>query len=94
MLALKTNPAAIILDIFMPEMDGWELLGTLKANEELKACPVILLTVSDDVQRGRSLGAAGHLMKPIDREALLRMLDKCCGQRRGDAASDPVAMAS
>jgi signal transduction histidine kinase/CheY-like chemotaxis protein len=94
MLALKTNPAAIILDIFMPEMDGWELLSTLKANEELKACPVILLTVSDDVQRGRVLGAAGHLMKPIDRESLLRMLEKCCGQTGGGEASGSLAMAS
>jgi signal transduction histidine kinase/ActR/RegA family two-component response regulator len=80
MLAWRAKPAAIILDVFMPEMDGWEVLSTLKADEELKACPVILLTVDDDVQKGRTLGAAGHLSKPINRDALLRMLEKCCGQ--------------
>ena len=78
MLALKTRPAAIILDVFMPEMDGWAVLSALKADEQLKTCPVVLLTVSDDVQQGRALGAAGHLMKPINRDALLRMLEQCC----------------
>ncbi len=64
--------------MFMPEMDGWEVLSALKADEELKACPVVLLTVSDDVQSGRALGAAGHLMKPINRDVLLRTLERCC----------------
>ena len=78
MLALRTKPAAILLDVFMPEMDGWEVLSALKADEQLKTCPVVLLTVSDDVQKGRALGAAGHLMKPINRDALLRTLEQCC----------------
>jgi CheY-like chemotaxis protein len=78
MLAWRTKPQAILLDVFMPEMDGWEVLGALKADEELKACPVVLLTVNDDVQKGRALGASGHLMKPINRDALLRALERCC----------------
>ena len=78
MLALRIKPAAIILDVFMPEMDGWEVLSALKADEQLKTCPVVLLTVSDDVQKGRALGAAAHLMKPINRDALLRTLEQCC----------------
>jgi CheY-like chemotaxis protein len=80
LLAWRTKPAAIILDVFMPEMDGWDVLATLKADEELKSCPVVLLTVSDDVQKGRALGAVGHLTKPIDREALLRILERCCAR--------------
>jgi len=83
MAAWKTKPQAIILDVFMPEMDGWEVLSTLKADEELKACPVLLLTVSDEVQKGRALGAAGHLTKPINRDVLLRTLERCCGLNRG-----------
>ena len=78
MLALKTRPAAIILDVFMPEMDGWAVLSALKADEQLKTCPVVLLTVSDDAQKGRALGAAGHLLKPINRDALLHTLEQCC----------------
>jgi CheY-like chemotaxis protein len=83
MAAWKTKPQAIILDVFMPEMDGWEVLATLKADEELKSCPVLLLTVSDEVQKGRALGAAGHLMKPINRDVLLRALERCCALGRG-----------
>jgi signal transduction histidine kinase/ActR/RegA family two-component response regulator len=78
MIARKCQPAAIILDVMMPDLDGWEVLRTLKAHETLFACPVILLTVSDDVQSGRALGASGHLMKPVDREPLLRMLAQVC----------------
>ena len=77
MVAWRTKPQAILLDVFMPEMDGWEVLSALKADEELKACPVVLLTVSDDIQKGRELGAAGHLMKPINRDVLLRTLERC-----------------
>jgi len=78
MAAWRIKPQAIILDVFMPEMDGWEVLSALKADEELKTCPVVLLTVSDDIQSGRALGAAGHLMKPINRDVLLRTLERCC----------------
>ena len=95
MLAWRIKPSAIILDVFMPEMDGWDVLGTLKADEELKTCPVILLTVSDDVQKGRALGAAGHLTKPINRDALLRMLERCGaqGQRQDEGPEYESALA-
>jgi signal transduction histidine kinase/CheY-like chemotaxis protein len=75
-LAAERNPGLIILDIFMPEMDGWETLRHLKANEALRKCPVMLLTVSDDLQKGRAAGAAAHLVKPVDRDALLRTVRK------------------
>jgi signal transduction histidine kinase/ActR/RegA family two-component response regulator len=95
-LAWTEKPAAIILDVFMPDMEGWDVLSALKADEETCACPVILLTVSDDVQKGRSLGAAGHLMKPINREALLRLLEQCCHAtpQQGQHEQRPVALAS
>ena len=82
MVAWRTKPQAILLDVFMAEMDGWEVLGALKADEELKTCPVVLLTVSDDFQKGRELGASAHLMKPINRDALLRALERCCAPNR------------
>jgi CheY-like chemotaxis protein len=94
-LAWTAKPDAIILDIFMPEMEGWDVLSALKADEETCACPVILLTVSDEVQKGRSLGAAGHLQKPINREALLRLLEECCARVAHDGQCEsPVALAS
>jgi signal transduction histidine kinase/CheY-like chemotaxis protein len=75
-LARDLRPNAIILDVWMPELDGWQVLGVLKKNPQLARCPVIMLTVDDDVERGRALGAADHLMKPVEREALLRALER------------------
>jgi signal transduction histidine kinase/ActR/RegA family two-component response regulator len=77
-IARKRQPAAIILDVMMPDMNGWDVLRTLKAHETLSVCPVILLTISDDIQAGRALGASGHLVKPVDRGPLLRMLAHVC----------------
>jgi signal transduction histidine kinase/ActR/RegA family two-component response regulator len=73
-LAWNERPAAIILDIEMPGLSGWDLLLTLKADDELRDCPVILVTSNDDVHKSRLLGAAAHLVKPVDREALLAAL--------------------
>jgi CheY-like chemotaxis protein len=51
-------------------------LRGLKADEQLRSIPVILLTVSDDLQKGRSLGASAHLVKPVDRDVLLGQIDR------------------
>jgi CheY-like chemotaxis protein len=64
----------IILDVLMPSMDGWEVLRALKADPELAGCPVVMLTMVDDRKTGLALGAAEYLVKPIDREALIRVL--------------------
>jgi CheY-like chemotaxis protein len=58
----------------MPEADGWLVLQGLKANDMLRACPVILLTAQQDAAKGRAFGASGHLIKPVDRDQLLRAL--------------------
>jgi signal transduction histidine kinase/CheY-like chemotaxis protein len=77
-LAWNERPAAIILDVQMPSLSGWDVLLTLKADDELRDCPVILLTSNDDVTKGRLLGAAAHLVKPVQRESLLAALKQFC----------------
>jgi signal transduction histidine kinase/CheY-like chemotaxis protein len=72
--ARQLKPSAILLDVLMPETDGWEVLNAIKRDHDLQSCPVVLLSVSDDLQKGRKLGASAHLQKPIDREPLLRIL--------------------
>ena len=65
-LAMKTDPDIILLDILMPKMNGFEVLEKLKANEETKNVPVILLTnlnQKDEIERGMSLGADDYLIK-------------------------------
>ena len=73
-LAHEIQPAAITLDIMMPDMDGWSVLRALKADPKLSKIPVIVLTMVDDKSRGYSLGATDYLTKPIDREQLVNTL--------------------
>lgn len=69
-------PDLILLDIMMPEIDGFEVLENLKGNQELKNIPVIILTARRDslsMKRGLDLGAEDFLIKPI---GMTEILDK------------------
>jgi CheY-like chemotaxis protein/methyl-accepting chemotaxis protein len=76
LLAREIRPFAIILDIFMPEMDGWEVLRRLKSFEETSDIPVLIVSVSSDRETGAALGAAGYLMKPVQPHHLLAEIKK------------------
>jgi CheY-like chemotaxis protein/anti-sigma regulatory factor (Ser/Thr protein kinase) len=73
-LALASPPAAIVLDVLLPGIDGWEVLRRLKADERLRDIPVIIVTVVDERTVGLALGAVDYLLKPIERDALLDRL--------------------
>ena len=75
--ARQHRPRAILLDILLPDVDGWEVLRQLKSDPELRQIPVVVVTVVDERKLGIALGAADYLLKPIDRDALLRALDRC-----------------
>jgi signal transduction histidine kinase/ActR/RegA family two-component response regulator len=72
--ARSARPSVILLGALMPEADGWLVLQGLKSDAMLRACPVILLTAQQDAAKGRAFGASGHLIKPVDRDQLLRAL--------------------
>ncbi|HEY2887169.1 MAG TPA: response regulator, partial [Candidatus Limnocylindrales bacterium] len=69
--ARATRPGAILLDVLLPGLDGWEVLRRLKADAELRETPVIVVTVIDEREVGLALGAVDYLLKPVDRGALL-----------------------
>ena len=73
-LAREINPTAITLDITMPDLDGWTVLAAIKGDPELAAIPVVLLTILDEKNRGFALGASEYLVKPVDRDQLIRVL--------------------
>ena len=60
----------------MPEMDGWTVLSELKADSRLASIPVVILSISDDRNKGFALGASDYLTKPIDRKVLVSVLGK------------------
>ena len=67
-------PAAIILDVLLPGMDGWEVLRRLKETSQLRDIPVLIVTVVDEREVGFALGAVDYFVKPVDRDALLARL--------------------
>ncbi len=72
--ARKLNPSVITLDVFMPDIDGWSVLQAIKQDMELSRIPVIMMTISDEKQKGFTLGASGYLTKPVDRAQLSQLL--------------------
>ena len=60
----------------MPEMDGWEVLTALQANEATKNIPVIMLTMADEPDIGFSLGATDYLTKPVNWDQLSGILNR------------------
>ena len=67
-MARELKPVAITLDILLPEIDGWEVLRRLKADELTWNIPVVVVSVNDDHALGHALGATDYFVKPVDRE--------------------------
>lgn len=77
-LARQRTPDVILLDIQMPQTDGWEVLSLLKSDPELAKIPVIIVTIEDDQALGSALGAVDYLIKPVDYDRLLSLLQPYC----------------
>jgi signal transduction histidine kinase/CheY-like chemotaxis protein len=72
----RSPPDIVTLDVSMPRLDGWSVLGIMKSERQLENIPVIMLTIFDDRNLGYSLGASEFMTKPIDRNRLLALLRK------------------
>ena len=76
-LAGDDLPDIVLLDVQMPEVDGWETLSRLRADPRTAALPVVLCTVKglpEDTLKGWSLGCDGYLGKPFDINGLVEEL--------------------
>ncbi|HEX3220421.1 MAG TPA: response regulator [Candidatus Limnocylindria bacterium] len=74
--ATSVRPSAIILDVLLPGIDGWEVLRRLKADEATRDIPVIVATVVDERNVAMSLGAVDYFLKPVRPQALLARLSQ------------------
>jgi CheY-like chemotaxis protein len=75
-LLASRPPTVIILDIMLPDMDGWELLARIKQPGSPSAhVPVVIASIVADAQKGFSLGASAVLQKPVSREDLVTTLE-------------------
>jgi signal transduction histidine kinase/CheY-like chemotaxis protein len=74
-------PDAIVLDVTLPGIDGWEVIRRLKAEERLADIPVFFVSIVDEPRAGLSLGATDYFVKPVDQAALLGALARNIAQR-------------
>jgi CheY-like chemotaxis protein len=84
-MAAAERPAAILLDMVMPNLDGWAVLKRLRADPALSSTPVIITSMLDDTPRAWDLGIVGWLTKPVEPEHFLSVF-----RRIGIGASDDV----
>jgi CheY-like chemotaxis protein len=76
----KSPPDIVTLDVMMPKVDGWSVLGTMKSDAALAHIPVIMVTIVDDRNLGYSLGASEVMTKPIDRPRLVELVRRITGK--------------
>lgn len=86
-LAGQLSPRAIILDVMLPGMDGWELLDRLREHPATAPIPIIVSTILPHEQLALTLGAAAFLRKPVSRATLLATLDALTAPSYSDGGS-------
>ena len=72
--AAALQPRAIVLDVLLPGLDGWNTLAQLKEREATRHIPVVIVSITDEPRRGFALGAAQVLVKPVTQEDLVGAL--------------------
>ena len=76
-VAVKEHPDLILLDVMMPNKDGFEMLQDIRANDATRDISVIMATAkgnTSDIYYGQDLGATDYLIKPIEFETLLKLI--------------------
>ncbi len=74
-VAEAERPDLILMDLSLPEMDGWELAARIRQTEAIRDVPIIAVTahaMAGDEERALKAGCNGYLSKPIDEEELLK----------------------
>jgi len=85
--ARSEKPDLVILDVIMPEMNGYDVCRKLKVDEDkdVRSIPVIMLTAKfepNDIKFGREMGADAYMTKPLELEPLLREIDRLLSAKK------------
>jgi CheY-like chemotaxis protein len=84
-LAQDLQPDVILLDIMMPEHDGWEILGQLRVHPQTRSIPVFVCSILAQEELALALGAAQFVRKPVNQSALLMALERQLGPTRQES---------
>jgi CheY-like chemotaxis protein len=74
-IATDATPRVIVLDVMLPEVDGWELLGRLSGHPQTCDIPIVVCTILPQEQLAFNLGAEAFISKPVSRSGFLSVLD-------------------
>jgi CheY-like chemotaxis protein len=90
---------AVVLDIKLPGMSGWEILHALKSDPDIAGTPVVIVSVLPERGKGFALGAADYLVKPVDQDDLVHSVrgswptrPACRGRTIVVVDDDPMAL--
>jgi DNA-binding response OmpR family regulator/anti-sigma regulatory factor (Ser/Thr protein kinase) len=94
------RPVAVVLDIRLPGMSGWDVLASLKSDSDVAGTPVLIVSVLPERGRGFALGAADYLVKPVNKDELIssvrRLVATATNQVQGRSIvvvdDDPMAL--
>jgi PAS domain S-box-containing protein len=75
-IAQQSHPDLITLDVLMPEMDGFDVLGALKAQSDTADIPVCIVSIIEDKVKGYQLGAIDYVTKPFESDQLLHTVQE------------------
>ena len=70
------QPQVIVLDVMLPDMDGWELLTSLREHPATRSLPIIICSVVREEELALALGAARYVAKPVRRQEFVQALDQ------------------
>jgi len=77
------TPCLILLDLMMPNMNGWEFCAAQQQDPRLSPIPVVVISARADIDRAvAQIPVAGHLSKPIDIDRLLHIVERHCAEYR------------
>jgi CheY-like chemotaxis protein len=82
-LAEQVSPQIIVLDVMMPHVDGWEVMGRLRQHPSTGHIPIVVCTILPEEELAFSLGASDFVRKPITRQAFLAALDRQVAKETG-----------
>ena len=93
-LARRHDPDLLLLDLMMPEMDGWEVLRQFKADPQLRGIPVVVISIVGRENQAQLREAAAVINKPFEPEELFAVLTRHLDHDMGDGSSELLRMGS